>query len=730
MKKWRDNKDLLYYGTLLIIGIATVLYLSYKTNLSSGPMEDTTLGNAFEIFVDVLNGHLVSSFGLLLLQVIVILIFARLVAWTFTKMGQPSVVGEILAGIMLGPSVLGWLWPEAFLFLFPESSLHNINLLSQFGLILFMFVIGMELDLEEIKDKLRQSIVIAHSGIIVPFVLGALLSVVLFEEYGGSESTVLTFALFVGISLSVTAFPVLARIIQEQGKMKSHLGVLSMASAANGDITAWCLLAVIIAIAQAGSPLSALYTVFFAAIYMLIMFVVVRPTFALIGATYKTREVAGKGVVALSFVVLLISAYITEILGLHALFGAFIAGVVMPNNLSFRHMLTEKVEDVSLSIFLPLFFVSSGLSTQIGLLNTSTHWWLTLIITLVAIVGKVWGTYMACRVVGEGRRDSLYMGVLMNTRGLMELVILSMGLELGIISLEIYTMLVIMTLVTTFMTTPTLNLIGKIWPIRQLISAGVERLRVLFSFGRRETGVVMMNVVESFYSDIPSQVDMIGMHLTFGADTSKSDAEMYRAENFAPIQEHAHCRGYQVSEYYEVTDNPLRSIVAATERKAADLLIVGAGLNLSSHPEDQAISEQHRHYRSRFGTSLASLSSFFNLQVLFRDRTEDFVRIEHCHVGVLLDRGLVAPAKRIGVVASSYSQDYHQLIELLLTHSSAEVLQYETLDEIALSPSPESPCDLLLIPYDLWKVELSAQPDIPHHIPTTLLLQPSKDVKM
>ena len=348
-----------------------------------------------------------------------ILIFARFVAWLFTKMGQPSVIGEILAGIILGPSVVGWLWPEGFNFLFPQESLHNISLLSQFGLILFMFVIGMELNLEEIKKQLRQSFVIAHSGIVAPFILGAILAVFLYEEYSGADATVLTFALFVGITLSVTAFPVLARIIQEQGKMQSHLGILSMASAANGDITAWCLLAVIMAIAQAGSALSALFTILFAGVYMAIMFGVVRPLFAMIGATYQTKEVAGKGVVALSFTLLLISAYVTEVLGLHALFGAFIAGVVMPDNLNFRHMLTEKIEDVALAIFLPLFFVSSGLSTEIGLLNTATHWWITGLITLVAITGKIGGTYSACRVVGETPHDSLYFGILMNTRGLM-----------------------------------------------------------------------------------------------------------------------------------------------------------------------------------------------------------------------------------------------------------------------------------------------------------------------
>lgn len=723
MKNWKDNKDLLYYGAMILVGMAMVLYLTLVPDSGATQSEKVTIDKAFGMFLDMLNGHIVSSFGLLLLQVIVILIFARLIAWIFTKLHQPSVVGEILAGIILGPSVLGWLWPEGFLFLFPESSLHNITLLSQFGLILFMFVIGMELDLEEIKNKLRQSIVIAHSGIVIPFVLGAGLAVILFGEYGGSEASVLTFALFIGISLSVTAFPVLARIIQEQGKMKTHLGVLSMASAANGDITAWCLLAVIIAIAQAGSPLSVLFTILCAVLYMLVMFFLVRPTFALIGAAYKTKEVAGKGVVALAFVVLLISAYVTEILGLHALFGAFIAGVVMPANLSFRNMLTEKVEDVSLSIFLPLFFVSSGLATQIGLLNTPAHWWLTLALTIVAIVGKMGGTYMACRVVGENRRDSLYMGILMNTRGLMELVILSMGLELGIISLEMYAMLVIMTLVTTFMTTPTIHLMEKVLPIKpQSNDALQDRLRILFSFGRKETGVVMMNVVESLFPNMPKEVDLIGMHMTVGSDTSKSDAELFRSENFAPIHDHASERGYEVEEYYEVTDHPFHSIINATKRKDTDLLIVGAGLELSSDPEDRAITEQHRNYKSHFGKLLGGTVGFFNFQPLFRDRTDDFASIQHCDVGVILDRGLMSPAKNIAVVTDDFSEAYNPLIHRLTTDTDAEVVRY-TIRNGDLEGIDMSQYDLLLMPYPLWKGIREKNPNIPQQVPTTLLLQ-------
>lgn len=719
----QNKKELIYYIATILIGVIVVILLTqFPDQRAVEGGGSTSLGEAFQIFTDILSGHIGSTFGLLLLQVIVILIFARLVAWLFTKIGQPSVIGEILAGIILGPSVLGWLWPEGFQFLFPSESLHNISLLSQFGLILFMFVIGMELNMDEIRKQLRKSFIIAHSGIVVPFILGAVTALFLYHEYGGAGSTALTFSLFVGISLSVTAFPVLARIIQEQGKMQTHLGVLSMASAANGDITAWCILAVIMAIAQAGSALSALFTVLFAGIYMLVMFAVIRPAFAMMGATYKTKEVAGKGMIAMVFTVLLVSAYVTEILGLHALFGAFIAGVIMPNDLNFRHMLTDKIEDVSLSLFLPLFFVASGLSTEIGLLNTATHWWITGAITLVAIIGKVGGTYMACRVVGESKQDSLYMGILMNTRGLMELVILSMGLELGILSPVVYAMLVIMTLVTTFMTTPLINLTTKL-TAKRVKREERKHFHILFSFGRSKMGLTMLRIVESLFRTPEKSVELVGLHLTVGSDTSSSEAEVYRRESFAPIQSHADREGYEVEEYYEVTDHPLNSIANAVKVKSTDLLLVGASLQLSSNPEDQAMTEKHRKYTKRYGGGLLRAFKIFNLHDLFEDHTEDFVNIPDSTIGVVIDRGLTTPAKHISILSDKKGDSFDSLVKDLTQDSPATINEYHAAKgevEKALTDT-----DLLLMPYPLWQQLRDKDPQIVNKIPTTVLLQTS-----
>ena len=282
-----------------------------------------------------------------------------------------------------------------------------------------MFAIGMELNISEVRKKLKETILISHTSTIVPFFFGMLTAYFVYDKYADKSTPFLSFALFIGIAMSITAFPVLARIIQEKGLTKTHLGTISL------DITAWCLLAVVIAIAQAGSMLSAVYNILFSVLYIMFMFLAVRPFLRMIGHIYHNKEVIDKGLVAFIFLLLITSAYLTEILGLHALFGAFIAGVVMPGNVKFRKIMTEKVEDVSLALFLPLFFVSTGLRTEIGLLNKPELWWLCLIFIVVAIAGKFGGAMFSARFVGESWKDSLYIGALMNTRGLMELVVLT-----------------------------------------------------------------------------------------------------------------------------------------------------------------------------------------------------------------------------------------------------------------------------------------------------------------
>ncbi|MDR2970052.1 MAG: cation:proton antiporter, partial [Tannerellaceae bacterium] len=581
----------------------------------------------------------------------------RFFGWIFMKAGQPTVIGEIIAGIILGPSILGHWFPEISGFLFPVESLANISLLSQFGLILFMFAIGMELDLTEVRNKLKETILISHTATVVPFFLGMLAAYFVYDNFADKNIPFLSFALFIGIAMSITAFPVLARIIQEKGLTKTHLGTISLASAANGDITAWCLLAVVIAIAQAGTMLSAVYNILFSILYLLAMFLVVRPFMRMIGQIYHNKEVIDKGLVAFVFITLLASAYLTEILGLHALFGAFMAGVVMPANIKFRKIMAEKVEDVSLSIFLPLFFASTGLHTQIGLLNTPGLWGLCLIFILVAIAGKFGSATLSARIVGENWKNSLYIGALMNTRGLMELIVLTIGYEMGILSPTIFVMLVIMTLVTTFMTAPLISFIKFCFRARDKI---IEQKRaaqqegffkVLLSFGRAGNGQVMLDVAHQMFSRGQNKLEVTALHLTIGSDVNPLHTDNFEEVSFGPILYGAKKLNMHIDTRYEISTNAGQDICTIVNEEGYDFLLVGAGITWSNLPDDILANRYRDSAQGRYLKRIKADSWFFP-GALLKDKTRWFIENTNCPVGVFVNRDFVRATDIILVIDS------------------------------------------------------------------------------
>ena len=433
MPKQRGFLPFVFYIFILLISVAALWgTLYFGESLTPSTLRPTTEGamtlrGAFADFQTSVSHHADSTIGVLLLQILIILIAARAMGWLFRKVHQPAVIGEIVAGILLGPSLFGRVAPETFDALFPASSLSNVQLLSNFGLILFMFAVGMELRLGDIRKQLRSSIIISHTGIFIPFVLSLPLSYTIYSDYAAGLTDFTPFALFIGIAMSITAFPVLARIIQENNLQRTHLGKLSLSTAAAGDITAWLMLAAIIAIAQSGSLMSTGYNLLFLIVYLLVIFGIIRPLFRAAGKVYNNTEVISHGMVGTIFILLLLSSYITELLSMHALFGAFMLGLVMPEDLSFRKIVTDKIEDVSLMLFLPLFFVSSGLQTELGLIDSPERWALLGVFTLIAVVGKVGGTYISARASGESPRNSIFLGAFMNTRGLMELVVLGIA---------------------------------------------------------------------------------------------------------------------------------------------------------------------------------------------------------------------------------------------------------------------------------------------------------------
>lgn len=395
----------------------------------------------------------------LLLQVIVIVLATRLVGTLFARCGQPSVVGEVLAGILLGPSLLGWVWPEASGFIFPEESLGVLKLLSQVGVCLFMFVVGLELEVSHLRQKAQTAVLVSHVGILFPYFLGVVAALFLFSNYAAPGASFTPFALFMGIALSITAFPVLAHILKERGIARTFLGSTALTCAAVNDATAWAILAFVVAIAHASSLAATTFGLGLVLVFVALMLLVVRPQLPR-WLEVGRMEAGGpsRGAMAAVLLLILTSALATELIGIHALFGAFLAGVVMPQKTEFREYLIVRLENFSSLFLLPLFFAYSGLRTHVGLLNDTTSWLVCLAIIGVATLGKLGGTMITARLTGMNWNDSFALGALMNTRGLVELVALNIGYDLGILPPRIFAMMVLMALVTTFLTGPLLNL--------------------------------------------------------------------------------------------------------------------------------------------------------------------------------------------------------------------------------------------------------------------------------
>jgi Kef-type K+ transport system membrane component KefB/nucleotide-binding universal stress UspA family protein len=406
---------------------------------------------------------------LILFELLVVIGLSRLIGLGFEKLKQPLVIGEIVAGIMLGPSLLGWLAPQWKAVLFPVEALPTLGVLSQIGLIFFMFLIGLELNPKYLQGNLDTAILVSHVSILVPFSLGSLLALVLYPLVSSNEVTFTAFSLFLGAAMSITAFPVLARIITENNLHRSRLGTLALTCAAVDDVTAWCVLALAIAVTRTNSMVGAVPTILFSLLYIGLMVTLGQPLLRVLLRYYERKGKLSQLMVALIYMGVVASALVTETIGIHFIFGAFLLGAIMPKHAGLTRELAEKTEDFVLVFLLPLFFAYSGLKTEIGLLNSPDKWLLCAAVVGVAISGKYVGTYVAARFSGIDKRESAALGWLMNTRGLTELIVLNIGLELKVISPLLFTMLVIMALVTTFMTSP---LLEWIYP-KQLIRLDV-----------------------------------------------------------------------------------------------------------------------------------------------------------------------------------------------------------------------------------------------------------------
>ncbi len=397
-----------------------------------------------------------------LLALVVILVASRLVGSVFRWLGQPPVVGEVLAGILLGPSLLGRLSPPALAFLLPPAVAPYLSVIAQVGVILFMFLVGLELDPAALRQRTQSTIAISHASITLPFVLGAALALLLYPALSTRDVPFTAFALFLGVSMSITAFPVLARILTDRRLQRTPLGIVALTAAAINDVTAWCLLAFVVSVVKAQSG-SAVTTVLLTTAYIGLL-LALRPLLAKLVRDHDPRGLT-TGAMTVAFVALLGSALITEAIGVHAIFGAFVLGVIVPHDSRIARELRAQLEGIVVVLLLPAFFAFTGLRTQVSLVRGPRDWLLLAAIVAVAALGKFGGASIAARLCGLPWRDAAALGVLMNTRGLVELIVLDIGLSLHVLSAELFAMMVVMALLTTMATTPLLALLrhGSGW---------------------------------------------------------------------------------------------------------------------------------------------------------------------------------------------------------------------------------------------------------------------------
>jgi Kef-type K+ transport system membrane component KefB len=441
----------------------------------------------------------------------VIIVLARLMGRLAVKVGQPAVMGEIIAGILLGPTLLGALPGDLDTLLFPADVRPYLNVLAQLGLVLFMFLVGLEVDLSFIRGREKIAFSVSVASIVLPFSLGFLLATLLHARHDvvdGEQVSFLAFALFLGVAMSITAFPVLARILAERNMHRVPIGVLSLACAAVDDVFAWALLALVVAIVSATSLGSVGLILGLSVVFALVMFLVVRPLLQRMVPRYQEAGSLTPDMMAVVLVGILASAFITEEIGIHFIFGAFIFGVIMPRQGAgaLTHEITDRLEQVSVLLLLPVFFVVTGLGVDVGAIDVTGLGELGLIL-LVAIVGKAVGAFTAARFQRVPRRQATALGVLMNTRGLTELVILTIGVSLGVLDDEMFTLLVIMAVVTTLMTSPLLRLV---YPPRILERDIAEAERAAMGLEDAYTVVVVVDDPDRDSALVRLACDMIG----------------------------------------------------------------------------------------------------------------------------------------------------------------------------------------------------------------------------
>lgn len=763
IKKYlQGGKNILFYLALIGGSVGLAYFIVRQGSLlqkpSSQVQKAAPAGWGWAEFASTTSDNLVHPLAILLLQVITIILAAMALGYIFRKLRQPAVIGEIIAGIVLGPSLVGHYFPEFSAFLFPKASLPNLEFLSQIGLILFMYVIGMELDLKVLKNKAHEAVVISHASIVIPFTLGMGLAYFLYQGFAPPGTQFISFSLFIGIAMSITAFPVLARIVQERQMSKTRIGMLVITCAAADDITAWCLLAAVIAIVKAGSFISAIYTIGLALAYVLAMIFLVRPFLQRVGDKYAGKERMSKPIISIFFITLLISSCISEVIGIHALFGAFLAGIIMPPNASFRSMFIEKVEDVSVVLLLPLFFVFTGLRTEIGLLNHISLWKVCGGIVAIAVTGKFLGSSLAARFVGQNWHQSLTIGALMNTRGLMELVVLNIGYELGVLTPEIFAMMVIMALVTTFMTGPSLDIIQYFFkekmaqPASGALAGAMPKFKILIPFGTAASGRSMLRLAAAFVKKSKESTAIITLHLTPSWQVNQYNIEEREQEIYAPLDEEAALLGLAVEKRFKPSQDIIPEVIRMANDEACDLMLVGTSQSIYEGTllgnllglTSKLIEPEKLLRTLTFQQNIFS-ASFFDI------RTQDMIDNAKVPVGIFINRGFGEAREVLMPLLGIHDEALFIYAKKLVANNEANItmvdnggsceripdikedirrMAADTNGKISLvcdTPMDKEMLDrfdLMLVSYGTWKTMAETKAAWLKDIPSTLVIRP------
>jgi len=523
---------------------------------------------------------------LLLIEIGLILGLSRVMGILFARIRQPQVIGEMVAGIMLGPSLLGLISvhgvPHAVQqALFPEANIRLLNTLSQIGIIFFLFLVGLELDPKMVRNRGAATITIATCSVALPFAMGIALTVILYRTTSGlftDPHRRFAASLFMGAAMSITAFPVLARILTERNLQKTKTGAATIAAAAINDVAAWVILAFVIAVAHASGPIAGIRTAALSGVYAAILFLFVRPFLQRLEMIHEREGRLSQNIVAIIFLLVLASAWATEAIGIHAMFGAFLIGCVMPKGSAFVRHLTDKLEDYTVVFLLPIFFAYTGLKTQLGLLGGPQAWLVTVIIIATACAGKFGGTLLPAKLFGMSWRESTAMGVLMNTRGLVELVILTIGLQFGVINDQVFAIMVLMALATTFCTTPLLYLLFPRRLLEAKAAGAKAGFTVLVPVASPASGRRLMRIADLLSGAAEPDRRIIALHLQKPGDRTTYRAALDEPANdpaLAPLMNYAEQNKIPVETISAISRDVPADIARISRDRIANLVLIG-----------------------------------------------------------------------------------------------------------------------------------------------------------